>query len=236
MPGFALRLWLLSAFRLLFPKRCAVCDATLQDGEEAFCFRCNMDMPRTHYHEEKDNEVEKMFWGKMPLARATSYIFYQKGGDFRRVLHLLKYHGRKDLGLTMGRFMATDISRSGFFEGIDVIVPIPLHPTRQRERGYNQSEYLAKGISEVTGIPIDALSVRRCVPTQSQTKKSVYERWENVNGIFHAVDKSRFAGKHVLLVDDVLTTGATIIACADALADIEDVKFSVLTLAVARGW
>ena len=217
MPGFALRLWLLSAFRLLFPKRCAVCDATLQDGEEALCFRCNMDMPRTHYHEEKDNEVEKMFWGKMPLARATSYIFYQKGGDFRRVLHLLKYHGRKDLGLTMGRFMATDISRSGFFEGIDVIVPIPLHPTRQRERGYNQSEW-------------------RCVPTQSQTKKSVYERWENVNGIFHAVDKFRFAGKHVLLVDDVLTTGATIIACADALADIEDVKFSVLTLAVARGW
>lgn len=234
MAEIAWKLWLQSAFRLLFPKRCAVCDATLQDGEETLCFRCNMGMPRTFFHLEKDNEVEKMFWGKIPLGHATSYMFYQKGSDFRRILHLLKYEGRKDLGYTMGRLMAADVGRSGFFEGIDVIVPIPLHSARQRERGYNQSECLAKGISEVTGIPVDASSVKRRVHTQSQTKKSAYERWENVEGIFYAVDKARFAGKHVLLVDDVLTTGATITACADALADVDGVRLSVLTLAVAR--
>lgn len=234
MAEFAWKLWLQSAFRLLFPKRCAVCDATLQDGEEALCFRCNIGMPRTLYHLEKDNEVEKMFWGKMPLERATSYMFYQKGGDYRRILHLLKYEGRKDLGYTMGRLMAMDVGRNGFFEGIDVIVPIPLHPSRQRERGYNQSECLAEGISAVTGIPVDTSSVRRCVHTQSQTKKSAYERWENVSGIFDAPDKDKLAGKHVLLVDDVLTTGATITACADALADVENIRLSVLTLAMAR--
>ena len=233
--GNSLMLWLQSAFRLLFPRRCAVCDTTLQDGEEALCFRCNINLPRTYYHLEKDNEVDKMFWGKIPLVRATSYIFYQKGGDFRRILHLLKYSGHKDLGNTVGRMMAADIGRSGFFEGIDVIVPVPLHPAKLRQRGYNQSECLAKGISEVTGIPVDTASVKRRVHTSTQTRKSVYERWENVHDIFYVADKAKFAGRHVLLVDDVLTTGATLTACADALADVENVRFSVLTLAVARG-
>lgn len=228
-----LKSWFLSAFRLLFPMRCAVCGTTLQDGEEAVCFRCNIGMPRTYYHLEKDNRVEKMFWGKIPLVRATSYMFYRKGGDYRHILHLLKYSGRKDLGYMMGRLVAADIRRNGFFEGIDIIVPVPLHPSRLRERGYNQSEYLAKGISEVTGIPVDVASIQRCVYTHSQTKKSVYERWENVNGIFSVADKTVFSGRHVLIVDDVLTTGATITACADVLSDVEDVRFSVLTLAVA---
>ena len=115
-----------------------------------------------------------------------------------------------------------------------MVVPVPLHRRKQRMRGYNQSEYIARGISAVTGIPVDTSSVRRCVHTQSQTKKSAYERWENVSGIFDAPDKDKLAGKHVLIVDDVLTTGATIVACADALAGVENIRFSVLTLAIAR--
>ena len=234
MPECSLGLWLKSAFRLLFPRRCAVCGASLQDGEEVLCFRCNIGMPRTCYHLEKDNEMEKMFWGKIPLERAASYFFYQKGGDYRRILHLLKYEGRKDIGIAMGRMMAADMVRSGFFDGVDVIVPVPLHPDKLRKRGYNQSECLARGVSEVTGIPVDVSSVVRRVHTQSQTRKSVYERWENVCGIFYVADKERVAGKHVLIVDDVLTTGATSIACAEAWTGVEGVKFSVMTLAVTR--
>ena len=234
MAEYSLGLWLKSALYLLFPRRCAVCGTALQDGEEVLCFRCNMGMPRTYYHLEKDNEMAKMFWGRIPLERAASYFFYRKGGDYCRILHLLKYEGRKDLGYAMGKMMAAEMKRSGFFDGIDVIVPVPLHPDKQRKRGYNQSECLARGVSEVTGIPVDVSSVVRRVYTQTQTRKSVYERWENVGGIFNVVDKEKFAGKHVLIVDDVLTTGSTSIACAEALTGVEGVRFSVMTLAVTH--
>ena len=175
-----------------------------------------------------------MVWGKLPLERATSYFFYHKGSDFRRILHQLKYGGRKDLGETMGRFMAAELTVSGFFHSVDVIVPIPLHPRKQRMRGYNQSECIAKGVAAVTGIPLDAASVMRRKHTETQTSKSAYERWENVDGIFHLRHPERFVGKHILLVDDVLTTGATTTACADVFRDVEGVRISVLTLAVAN--
>lgn len=153
--------WFLSFLQLLFPRQCAVCGSPMQEGEEVICMRCNMDMPRTNYHCIKDNPVERMFWGKIPLERATSYFFYRKGSDFRRVLHQLKYGGRKDIGEAMGRFMAAELALANFFSGVDVIVPVPLHPRKQRMRGYNQSECIARGVSSVTGIPIDTSSVMR---------------------------------------------------------------------------
>lgn len=221
--------------RLFFPARCAVCGAPLQTGEEGVCLRCDMEMPRTGYHLHKDNPVERLFWGKFPLERATSYLYYNKGDDFRRLLHALKYAGRQDLGELTGRFMAAELAPSGFFHGVDVIVPVPLHPKRQRSRGYNQSACIARGISAVTGIPVDTLSVVRHKPTETQTRKSTYERWENVAGIFQLTAPHSFTGKHVLLVDDVLTTGSTITACADAFKEVDGVRLSVLTLALA-GW
>ena len=202
-----LKAWLLSFLHLFFPRQCVVCGTPLQEGEEAICLRCNMDLPRTDYHLCADNPVERMFWGKIPLERATSYFFYHKGSDFRRILHQLKYGGR---------------------------VPVPLHPRKQRMRGYNQSECVAKGVAAVTGIPLDAASVVRKKHTETQTSKSAYERWKNVNGIFHLRYPERFVGKHILLVDDVLTTGATITTCADVFRDVEGVRISVLTLAVAN--
>ncbi len=147
--------WFLSFLHLFFPRQCAVCGEPLQEGEDAICLKCNMSLPRTGYHLRVDNPVERMFWGKFPLEHATSYFFYQKGSDFRRILHLLKYGGRKDLGEIMGRFMAAELLESGFFRGIDVIVPVPLHPRKQRIRGYNQSEYIARGIAAVTGLSLD---------------------------------------------------------------------------------
>lgn len=230
-----LKEWLHSLLHLFFPRRCVVCGACLQEGEEVLCMRCNLDMPRTNYHLHPDNPVERMLWGRMPLQRATSYFYYRKGSGFRQLLYLLKYGNRRDIGRVMGRFVAAELAGCGFFDGVDVIVPVPLHPHKQRQRGYNQSECIARGVAEVTGLPVEASAVVRRVHTESQTRKSAYERWENVQGIFEVCRPGQFAGKHVLLVDDVLTTGATLTACADAFAAVEGVRISVLTLAVAAG-
>ncbi|MCI6212279.1 ComF family protein [Bacteroides heparinolyticus] len=225
--------WLVSFVRLFFPCRCAVCGNALQEGEEGICMKCNMDIPRTNFHLHADNIVERMFWGKIPLVRASSFFYYRKGSDFRNIPHLLKYGGRQDLGKTMGRFMTAELLPVDFFRDIDVILPVPLHPHKQKSRGYNQSECIARGISDVTGISVDTSSLSRKKHTGTQTRKSAYERWVNVDGIFCLHCPERFAGKHVLIVDDVLTTGATITACADAFKDVEGVRFSILTLAVA---
>lgn len=228
-----LKTWFLSFLHLIYPHQCAVCGGLLLDGEEGICIKCNMDMPRTNYHRWKDNPVERMFWGKFPFERATSYFFYHKGGDFPRIVHLLKYDGRQDLGDIMGRFMAAELLDSGFFRDVDVIVPVPLHPRKQQLRGYNQSECIARGIISVTGIPLDVSSVIRSKHTDTQTRKSAIERWDNVDGIFRLLHPERFTGKHILLVDDVLTTGATTTACADAFKEVEGIRISILTLAVA---
>ena len=227
------KIWLGPLFHLFFPRCCVVCGAPLVEGEEAICTHCNINMPRTNYHKVKDNLVERIFWGKIPLERATSYFFYRKGSDFRKILHQFKYGGRKELGAIMGRFMAAELATTDFFEGIDVIIPVPLHPRKRRARGYNQSEWIARGVSQVVGLPVDVSSVIREKHTDTQTRKSTYERWENVEGIFELHHAESLIGKHVLIVDDVLTTGATTVACASRIMEVEGIRISVLTLAVA---
>lgn len=226
--------WLYSFISLLFPRCCVVCGRPLAKGEECICAMCNINLPRTNYHLQKDNLVEQLFWGKIPLERATSFFFYRKGSDFRQILHQLKYGGQKEIGAIMGRYMASELTVSGFFEGIDVIIPVPLHKRKQRIRGYNQSEWIARGISAVTGICIDTEVIVRRKHTDTQTRKSTFERWENVDGIFELHHAESLKGKHLLVVDDVLTTGATTVACASRLMEIEGVRISVLTLAVAE--
>lgn len=226
--------WLYSFISLLFPRCCVVCGRSLAKGEECICAMCNINLPRTNYHLQKDNQVEQLFWGKIPLERATSFFFYRKGSDFRQILHQLKYGGQKEIGAIMGRYMASELTVSGFFEGIDVIIPVPLHKRKQRIRGYNQSEWIARGISTVTGIRIDTEVIVRRKHTDTQTRKSTFERWENVDGIFELHHAESLKGKHLLVVDDVLTTGATTVACASRLMEIEGVRISVLTLAVAE--
>ena len=228
-----LKVWLQAFLHLFYPRQCVVCGAALQEGEEVMCLACNMNMPRTDYHLKPDNRMEQLFWGKMPLERAASYFFYHKQSPYAHLIHRLKYDGRRDVGKAMGRLLAAEIQPSGFFRDIDVIVPVPLHPDKQRQRGYNQSECIARGVAAVTGIPVDTTSVERLRHTVTQTHQSVYGRWENVQGVFTLRSSGRFAGKHVLLVDDVLTTGATLTACVDAFAGLEGVRFSVLTLSVA---
>lgn len=191
-------------------------------------------MPRTHYDTYPGNPAEQMFWGKVPVERVASYFFYNKSSNFRFILYQLKYHGHKELGEAMGRMMAEELLRSGFFETIDCIIPVPLHEKKLRLRGYNQSEWIARGLAAVTCIPVDTTTVVRQKNTETQTRKTMMERWENVDGIFILLQPSLFVRKHVLIVDDVLTTGATTVSCASAFSEVEGVRISVLTLALAE--
>lgn len=226
--------WFQAFLSLFFPRCCIVCGNSLAKGEACLCARCNMNLPRTELHKQKDNVVERLFWGKIPLERATSFLYYRKGSDFRQILHRLKYRGQKEIGEVMGRCMATELLPYHFFSGIDVIIPVPLYPKKQRTRGYNQSEWIARGVSVISGIPVDTTSVARSKNTATQTKKTVFERWENVERTFTLQLPEHFTGKHLLIIDDVLTTGATTVACASAFERVEGIRISVLTLAVAE--
>lgn len=226
--------WIYSFFSLLFPRRCVVCGSSLSRTEQCLCTVCNINMPRTHYHLQKDNVIEKQFWGQIPIERATAYFHYRKGSDYCNIVHELKYKGRKEIGLTIGHLMAGEMLNSGFFNDIDIIVPVPLHKDRSRQRGYNQSEWIAKGIAEVTKLPINNRAVERTASTGSQTSQSVFERWENVKHTFVLRETEELRGKHILIVDDVLTTGATVKACASVFLPIEGIRLSVITIGVSR--
>lgn len=221
-------------WRLLFPQCCQLCGKRLSHGERVLCSACLAGLPRTHFHRKKENAVERNFWGKFPIERATSFLYYTKGGDVRQLLYELKYHGNKEVGEVMGRIMAAELLSSRFFEGVDLIIPVPLHWRKERQRGYNQSECVARGISDITALPVYTHLMVRDRYTETQTHKGQYERWENVRNLFVCSSPELLENKHVLLVDDVLTTGATIVSCADALHNISGLRVSVLTLALAR--
>lgn len=225
--------WIIDFFRLLFPRSCIVCGGALSEKDNYLCVSCHVHLPRTDYYLEEDNEVARLFWGKVSLQHAASYFYYSKGSDYCRILYRLKYHHCKEVGEVMGRFMAAEMQNSAFFNDVDLIVPVPLHKKKERLRGYNQCEWIAKGVSAVTGIPVNTSGLVRTVHNSTQTKKSANERWENVQNIFSVSFPEEFTAKHILLIDDVLTTGATLHACASVLKELDGVKVSILTLAVA---
>jgi ComF family protein len=218
---------------LLFPRICYGCGNHLLRNENLICTDCYISIPRTNYHQTKDNPVAQLFWGRCIIEKAAAFSFYTKGSRIRKLVHNLKYNGVREIGYEMGRIYATSLRSSGFFEDIDLIVPVPLHPSKLRRRGFNQSEYISSGIAEVARLPVELKSLRRTSVSDTQTRRSRYERWINVEGIFAVADSDAFRGKHILLVDDVITTGSTIESCASELLKIEDVKVSVVTLAVA---
>lgn len=220
-------------WELFFPRCCVICGRLLSRDECFLCLPCLSGLPRTGMHLQKGNEVERNFWGKFPVVRATSFFYYAKGGDVRQLLYELKYYGNKRMGVVLGKYMAAELLLSDFFKGIDCLIPVPLHPEKERRRGYNQSERLAAGVASATRIPVVPDVLARSRYTATQTRKSQYERWENVAGLFACEHPEHLENKHILLVDDVLTTGATIVACADAIKHIPGIRISVLTLALA---
>lgn len=218
---------------LVYPHCCVVCGESLVQGEQFICLSCLHNMPKTNYHLQIENPVEKRFWGKVDLVRGTSFFHFHKGSDFQQLLYELKYKGNKELGEVVGRYAAVDLLEDPDFADIDVIVPVPLHANRLKERGYNQSEWIARGLAAVMHKPIDASHLIRMLPSSTQTRKTVYERYMNMEGIFQLNDPGVFEHKHVLLVDDVLTTGSTLEACILAIQHSEGVRVSIFTLAVA---
>jgi ComF family protein len=192
---------------------------------------CIYHLPRTNYWKEAGNAIEQLFWGKVRIEHACALFFFGKGSRYRNLLHKLKYNGKKEIGVEMGRRLGMELKNAPLYQSIQTIIPVPLHPKKQRKRGYNQSEQIARGIAEITGWRIDNKSVTRKLFTSTQTRKTRMERWENVAEVFTVTQAEALTGKHVLLVDDVITTGATIEACAQQLLHIDKCKVSVAALA-----
>ncbi|NLN30487.1 MAG: ComF family protein [Bacteroidales bacterium] len=218
---------------LLFPRLCQACGNHLVRNEKLICTECHILIPRTNFHLEDDNPLARLFWGRCKMERAAAFSFYNRDSRIRRLIHNLKYRGIQEIGIELGRIYGVILFDSGFTEDIDIIVPVPLHPRRERTRGFNQSSLIALGISEVSGIALDTVSLQRVVKASTQTKKSRYERWKNVENSFLVRDPASFLGKHILLVDDVITTGSTIESCVNELIGSGAQKVSAAALAAA---
>ena len=218
---------------LLFPRLCYACGNHLLRNEALICTECYVVIPRTNYHAEDMNPVAQLFWGRCMIKKAAAFSFYNKGSRIRNLVHNLKYKGIKEIGYELGRIYALSLRSSVFITDIDLIIPVPLHPSKKRIRGFNQSEIISTGISDVTGLPLDTGSLARTAVTATQTRRSRYERWTNVEGIFKVTGPEKIRGRHILLVDDVITTGSTIESCANELLKVEGVQVSVLAIAFA---
>jgi ComF family protein len=219
---------------LIYPRYCEACEALLFKHERVICNKCALGLPKSNFHLNNKNPIVMALGGRVPLQGATSLFVFEKDGKVQNLLHALKYENQQIIGELMGQTFYSDLKNSGFFEGIDHVVPIPLHKKKQKVRGYNQSECFAKGISEKSGIPLNVKSFVREVETSTQTKKGKAERWENVKDAFALIDGEIFKNKHILLVDDVITTGATIEGAWQALKDVEGIKISVASIAYAE--
>ena len=215
---------------LFFPNYCPVCGNRLLLSEEGVCLECLHKLPRTHNFNEPDNLAETLLAGRFPFERVATFCVYSKQGVLQPLIHQLKYNNKKEIGILLGKLFGKDLLGSDFIKTIDYIVPVPLHPKKHRKRGYNQAEMIAEGLSESTSIPVSTGNLVRVIHNPTQTKRTKTQRWENVKDIFDVVHSQLFAGKHILLVDDIITTGSTLEACAHALLQSRDVKISIATL------
>ena len=227
--------WLNDLVGLLFPRSCHACGKPLNQQEEILCTQCLYHLPRTNFHVHKENPVREIFGGILPLYSATSFLFFNKGGMTQTLMHRLKYRGKKEVGIYLGKLLGSQLAESEFFMDADVLLPVPLHPVKLKKRGYNQSQIITAGMETVMKAEMNTNVLLKSVHTSSQTRKSRYERWENVKDIFEVRNPESMENKHIILVDDVITTGATLEACAETLLDIPGVKLSVASLAYSQG-
>lgn len=217
---------------LLFPNACAGCGQVLLTGEKVICLACKHNLPYTNFHNDIDNPVAKTFRGRVKIEAATSFLYFRQLGITQRLLHGLKYKGHKEVGICLGNWMGTALQESDIYNSVDMIVPVPLYKKRENKRGYNQCHMLAQGVSEATNKAVSTKHLLRVQNNQSQTKLERWTRWTNVQEIFKVEHISELESKHILLLDDVVTTGATLEACASLLVPF--CKVSIATLAIAR--
>lgn len=218
---------------LIYPRHCEACGRVLHGHELHLCFHCRLNLPKSNYHQMASSPMYMALAGRVPLVMACSFYLFEKSGKVQKLLHAIKYQKHPELAVYLGREYARDLQKNSVFNNIDAIVPVPLHHNKLKKRGYNQSECFAKGLSEVLCKPVDSSHLIRITETETQTKKQKYQRWENVEGIFQVNEPETLYGKHLLLVDDVVTTGATVEAAWQALKTIPEVTVSLASIAFA---
>jgi len=224
--------WLNDLSRMMFPKNCCSCGLSLNRNEEIICLSCLSKLPKTNYHRLKPSPIQKRFDGRIPVDQATSFLSFRRGNQAQTLLHDLKYKGREDIGEYLGGLFGADLARDGFSPP-DVIIPLPLHPSKFAIRGYNQCHSISRGMKRFLGGELALNAVRRKVHNETQTNKTRFERWMNVEHIFEVTEPSKIIAKHILIIDDVVTTGSTLEACGRKLLETGARSLSLATLASA---
>jgi ComF family protein len=219
---------------LLFPELCHACGESLVEGEDLICTDCIYNLPYTNFHQQPDNIVARQFWGKIKTEAAYALFYFTKGGKIQQLMHQFKYNNAPLIGNKLGNLAGRQLKLSPHFQHIDAIIPVPLHKSRLRKRGYNQSACFAEGLAETLNTSVIIDNLIRTRATETQTHKSRFERSVNMQEVFSVADPAALAGKYILLVDDVVTTGATLEACANALLTVPGLRLSIATIAYAE--
>lgn len=219
---------------IFYPQLCAACNDLLLRGEDIICTKCNVQLPYSNYHLDNENPVAKQFWGKVQVESASAFLHFHKGERVQRLMHQLKYSNRPDVGIYLGKINGQIFKASPLFSKVEYVIPIPLHKKKERIRGYNQAACFSEGLA--SGMEIKSLpnGIKRIKHTDTQTKKNRFDRYTNVSEVFAIADSKALRGKHILLVDDVITTGSTLYACAKVLLDVKDVKVYIAAIAFAE--
>jgi ComF family protein len=229
-----LRNYLGDFIALIFPELCQACGENLVQGERLICTACTYDLPYTNFHMQPDNVVARQFWGRIDVAMVYVLLYFAKGGKVQKMMHRFKYRNMPLIGNKLGSMAGSRLAERQAATPIDVIIPVPLHPQKLKLRGYNQSAQFAQGLASRLNLPVDTDNLVRVKHTDTQTKKSRFSRYENMKEVFTVLNPEQFAGKHILLVDDIITTGATLEACGIELLKIEGVKLSLAAIAYAE--
>lgn len=218
---------------LMYPCLCVACGDDLPAGKSCFCFSCRLKLEPTGMHLQEENDFTHRLWGQLPLVHGAAMYYFTRKSPIQRALHQLKYHNKPEVGIKLGREMGYLLAQSPFYRDIEVVVPVPLHPRKEQLRGYNQSAMFAEGVAEVLGIAFETRSLARKIYSESQTKKKRLDRFVNVETSFVVTKPSAFVGRHILLVDDVLTTGATLESCGQTILAVQGARLSLATIAIA---
>ena len=226
--------WYQDFISLFYPNLCWSCEAVIYQSGEGICPKCLLTLPYTNFHDDPENIVNKVFWGRLPLMGATALFYFNKQTRVQQLIHKLKYKSKPQVGVLLGQMLGSQLLKSEVFNVIEVVVPVPLHPAKKQKRGYNQAAKIAEGIALAMEITYEENGMIRTKHTETQTRKTRAERVKNMRGVFTANPKSNLEGKNILLVDDVLTTGSTLESCALELLQVSNIKIWIATLAYAE--
>lgn len=221
-------------YALFYPEVCLCCHEHLTTNETVICLTCRHDLPLTNFSSENNNLVEKSFYGRIPIENATALFYFFKKGKIQELIHALKYKKQQQVGTLLGNWLGEELRESDRFKTVDCIIPVPLHHKKLKSRGYNQVTTFGKSLSEKLNIPYEENFLKRISFTNTQTKRIRFDRWRNVQELFFVEDYNALENKHILLIDDIITTGATLEACCKAFQKTKNIKISIACMAYTK--